>query len=185
MSTIPPLPDDLKNRLLAAGVKDETSLYAALEADPQLFNDYYQWLFDQAIMAFAQTKNREELLALTEEIPLIAGDDFIQAVNKAIKTALDMGHYDDAEALRQRLEALVQIRGQKAYQRQTPLAQAVIAFVQARNDEAARRAFALHRDQLDSDEAERFLAEEFEGSSREAERHLQQRLALLRALRFS
>ena len=183
MPSLSPLPNDLKNRLLAAGVKDETTLYAALEADPQLFDDYHRWLFTEAVHAFAQTKDRKALVALTEEVPLILGDDFINAVKKAINKALDVGDYDTAEALRQRLEALMEIRAQKAYQRQTPLAQAVVAFVQARSDIAARRVFEQYRAELDADEAERFLAEEFEGSSEEAERHLAQRRALLRTLR--
>ena len=183
MPSLSPLPDDLKNRLLAAGVKNESTLYAALEADPQLFDDYHRWLFNEAIHAFAQTKDRQALVALTEEVPLILGDDFINAVKKAVNKALDMGDYDTAEALRQRLEALMEIRAQKAYQRQTPLAQAVVAFVQARSDIAARRVFDQYRTELDTDEAERFLAEEFEGSSEEAERHLAQRRALLKSLR--
>lgn len=183
MPQLAPLPDHLKNRLIAAGVKDEPTLYAALEADPQLFDDYHRWLFTEAVHAFAQAKDREALLALTKEVPLILGDDFIKAVKKAINKALDVGDYDTAEALRQRLDVLTEIRAMKAYQRQTPLAQAVIAFVQARSDIAARRVFEQYRAELDADEAERFLAEEFEGSSEEAEHHLAQRRELLRTLR--
>ncbi len=183
MPQLAPLPDHLKNRLLAAGVKDNASLYAALEADPQLYDEYHRWLFTEAVHAFAQTRDREALVALADEVPMILGDDFMDAVQKAINKGLDAGDYDTAEALRQRLDALKEIRAQKAYQRQTPLARAVIAFVQARSDIAARRVFEQYRAELDADEAERFLAEEFEGSSQEAERHLAQRRELLRALR--
>ncbi len=179
----PPLPEQLKNRLAAAGVQDAASLYAALEADPQLYDDYRRWLFTQVFDAFAQTENREALAALSEDVPLLTSDMFLEAVQRAIDAALNMGEYDTAEALRQRLDALKEIRAMKAYQRQTPLAQAVIAFVQARNDSAARRMFELHRGQLDSDAAEQFLQEAFEGSSGAAEKHLQQRRALLRSLR--
>ncbi len=183
MSSPPPLPEQLKNRLVAAGVQDAASLYAALEADPQLHEAYRNWLFTQVFDAFAQTEDREALVALSDEVPLLASDLFLDAVQRAIDTALNMGEYETADALRQRLDALKEIRAMKAYQRQTPLAQAVIAFVQARNESAARRMFELHRDQLDSDAAEQFLKDAFEGSSGAAEKHLQQRRSLLRSLR--
>jgi excinuclease UvrABC nuclease subunit len=183
MTFLPSLPEDLKNRLLAAGVKDEASLHAALEADPSLHDDYHQWLFQDAFMRFAEVETREELAALAEEVPLMTSQAFIDAVQQTVDKALDMGEYDSAEALRQRLNALKEIRAMRAYQRQTPLAQAVIAFVQAPTELAARRVFERYRADLDSQEAELFLQEEFEGSSEAADRHLEQRRALLRALR--
>ena len=164
-------------------MKDEATLRAALEADPTLADAYSRWLFTEAVHLFAETRDRKALAELTEQAPHLLGDEFMDAVQRAINKALDMGEYDTAEALRQRLEALRQIRAQKAYQRQTPLAQAVIAFVQARSDIAARRVFERYRSELDTDEAEAFLAESFEGSSKEAERHLAQRRALLKSFR--
>ena len=183
MPQLPPLPEDLKNRLLAAGVKDDASLYAALDADPNLRAAYQDWLFDSVIHAFAATKDREELLTLSEQIPLLTSDDFIKTTQKAIDRALDMGDYETAEALRQRLEALKDIRAIKAYERQAPLARAVIAFVQAADEEAARQAFEAHRDILDTDEAEKMLAEDFEAEDDKARSHLRRRAEMLRELR--
>ena len=184
MPQLPPLPQDLKNRLLAAGVKDDASLYAALDADPDLRAAYQDWLFDGVVHAFAETKDREELLALSEQVPLLSSDDFINTVQKAIDRALDRGDYETAEALRQRLEALKDIRAMKAYERQAPLARAVIAFVQAADDEAARQAFEKHRDLLDTDAAEKLLAEDFEAEDDKARSHLRRRAEMLRELRL-
>ncbi len=180
---LPSLPQDLKNRLLAAGVKDDASLYAALDADPALRAAYQAWLFDSVTHAFAATKSREELLELSDHVPLLTSDDFTNTVQRAIDKALDMGDYETAEALRQRLEALKEIRAMKAYERQAPLARAVIAFVQAADEESARRAFETHRALLDSDEAEKLLAEDFEAQDDKARTHLRRRAELLRQLR--
>ena len=183
MAFLDSLPESLRNRLLAAGVSDHASLYAALEADPKLRDAYQQWLFSEVIQRFAQTEHREALLALADEVPMIMEDEFLNIIQRGINKALDIGEYDTAEALRQRLDALKEIRAMKAYQRQTPLVQAVIAFVQARSDIAARRVYERYQNELDSDEAEAFLREEFEGSSEAADQHLAQRRALLQALR--
>ena len=183
MSQLPPLPEDLKNRLLAAGVKDDASLYAALDADPDLRAAYQRWLFDSVTHAFATTKSREELLELSDQVPLLTSDDFISTVQRAIDKALDMGDYETAEALRQRLEALKEIRAMKAYQRQAPLARAVIAFVQAADDEAARQTYAAQREQLDTDAAEKMLSEDFNASDPKSQSHLRRRAELLRDLR--
>jgi len=178
-----PLPEDLKNRLLAAGVKDNASLYAALDADPNLRAVYQDWLFNSVIHAFADTKDREELLALSEQVPLLTSQDFISTVQKGIDRALNAGDYETAEALRQRLDALKEIQAMKAYDRQPPLARAVIAFVQAAHEEAARQIFEKYKDLLDSDEAEEMLAQEFEAEDEKARSFLRRRGEMLHDLR--
>ncbi len=183
MTHLPSLPEDLKNRLLAAGVTDDTTLHAVLDADPDLRAAYEDWLYDSVVYAFASTKDREALLELSEQVPLLASDEFVEFVQRAIGKALDMGEYDDAEALRQRLDALKDIRAMKAYQRQAPLARAVIAFVQAVDEVDARQTFENQRDLLDTDAAEKMLAQEFEANDDKARTHLQRRAALLRKFR--
>ncbi len=183
MPQLPPLPEDLKNRLLAAGVQDDASLHAALDADPALREAYEDWLFNSVIYIFANANDREALLELSDQVPLLASDRFIDAVQKAINTALNMGDYETAEALRQRLDALKDIRAMKAYQRQTPLARAVIAFVQAPDDEAARQTYAAQREQLDTDAAEKMLLEDFEADDPKSQAHLRRRAEFLKQLR--
>ena len=183
MSHLPSLPGDLKNRLLAAGVKDEASLHAALDADPQLHSDYHNWLFTSTIQAFAAVENREALVALSERVPVLTTDEFLGSVQKAIDTALNMGDYDNAEALRQRLNALKEIRAQQAYQRQPPLARAVLAFIQAPDDASAQEVFRNHSTLLDSDEAERMLSTDFDANDSKAMSHLRRRLEMLQRLR--
>ncbi len=132
---------------------------------------------------FSEVEDREALAALADESPLILTDVFADAVQKLIDTGLKMGNYDAAEALRQRLDALKEIRAMKTYQRQDALARAVIAFVQAEDDEAARQTYAAHRNQLDSDAAAKMLTEDFDAEDNKAYSHLRRRAALLQQLR--
>lgn len=183
MSHTSSLPEDLKNRLLAAGVKDDASLYAALDADPQLRADYERWLYTDTIQAFAHAADREALVDLSHRVPALTSDRFIASVENAIEVALKMNHYDDAEALRQRLDALKEIRAHQAYQRQPALARAVLAFVQAPDDVRAKEAYEAHKQLLDSDEAERLLKEDFEAQDNKSISLLHNRLKMLRRLR--
>ncbi|RUA15346.1 MAG: hypothetical protein DSY55_06515 [Clostridia bacterium] len=183
MSHTSPLPEDLKNRLLAAGVKDDATLHAALDADPQLRMDYEQWLLNETIYTFAKAENREALADLARQVPALTTDRFIASVENAIDVALKMNHYDDAEALRQRLDALKEIRAHQAYQRQPALARAVLAFVQAPDDVRAQEAYEAHKQWLDSDEAERLLKEDFEAQDNKSVSLLHNRLKMLRRLR--
>jgi len=135
------------------------------------------------LQAFSEAEDREALVALADESPLLLTDEFAEAVQTVIDTGLRMGNYDAAEALRQRLDALKEIRAMKAYQRQDTLAQAVIAFVQAEDDEKARQTYAAYRDQLDTDAAEKMLAEDFDARDNKAHAHLRRRAAMLKQFR--
>ncbi len=133
--------------------------------------------------AFSETEDREALAALADESRLLLTDEFAEAVQNLIDTGLRMGNYDAAEALRQRLDALKEIRAMKAYQRQDALAQAVIAFLQAEDDEKARQTYAAHRNHLDTDAAEQMLVEDFDAGDNKAHAHLRRRAALLKQFR--
>jgi len=133
--------------------------------------------------AFSEAEDREALVALADESPLLLTDAFAGAVQNLIDTGLRMGNYDAAEALRQRLDALKEIRAMKAYQRQDALARAVIAFVQAEDDETARKTYAAHRHHLDTDAAEKLLAEDFDARDSKAHAHLRRRAVLLKQFR--
>ncbi len=137
------------------------------------------------LQAFSEAEDREALAALAETSPQILGDAFAKAAQSLIETGLRMGNYDTAEALRQRLDALTEIRAMKAYQRQDALAQAVIAFVQAADDAGARNAFAQHRHLLSTDAALKMLSEDFEANDPKAQAHLRRRERMLKALQAS
>ena len=136
-----------------------------------------------SLQAFSEAEDREALAALADESPLLLTDEFAEAVQAVIDTGLRMGNYDAAEALRQRLDALKEIRAMKVYQRQDDLPRAVIAFVQAEDDETARQTYAAHRRLLDTDAAEKLLAEDFDARDNKAHAHLRSRAALLKQLR--
>jgi len=140
-------------------------------------------LLKTRLQAFSEAEDREALAALADESPLLLTDEFAEAVQNLIEMGLRMGNYDAAEALRQRLDVLKEIRAMKAYQRQDALAQAVIAFVQAEDDEAARNAYQTHRQALDSEAAAKMLTTDFEANDVKARSHLRRRAALLKQLR--
>ena len=70
------LPEDLQARLDAAGVTDQASLAAALDADPQLKADldafiaHQRWSHLEAWYgAFTQTRSHEDMIALWQQVP--------------------------------------------------------------------------------------------------------------------
>ena len=140
-------------------------------------------VFEALVKRFLQTPDREALAALAQDAPVATSDNFLESVDDIIETALKMGEYDTAEALRQRVDAMKEIRAMLVYQRQDALTKAVIAFVQAGDEATARQTFAKHRALLDSDEAVAMLAEQFDPRDNKAHGHLRRRAQLLQDLR--
>ena len=178
------LPEDLKERLLAAGVEDEASLQAALEADPQLRQAYESWLIGMVLQAFAATPDPAALRALLARAPILMEQPVIDAIEQAIARARAAGDEDSATALAQRLVVLREIKAEQEAAREPPLAQALIRFLQASDEEAAGVVFDLDRALLDSDDAEAFLLNQFEAEDETARVLLERRLELLRRLRM-
>ncbi len=178
------LPEDLKQRLLAAGVQDAESLSAALEADADLRNRYEQWLVSVILQRFAATQDRQALQTLVAEVPFLLEDAMIEAIRAAVAQAEARGDTTNAEALRQRLSALLDIKeAQRQAQLRVPLGKALTAFIQAGDDLTASAVFWQHRHLLATDDAEAFLINQFESADSKARLHLERRRHLLRALR--
>jgi len=145
-------------------------------------------IFDQALLQtlmqhFLEAEDRPALAALAEAKPDVTTDAFLAAVDNIIESALKMGEYDTAEALRQRVDAMKEIRAMQAYQRQDTLAQAVIAFVQAADETTARQTFNQQRALLDSDAALAMFTQRFDARDNKAHGHLRRRAQLLQQLR--
>lgn len=178
------LPEDLKQRLLAAGVQDAESLRAALEADADLRSRYEQWLVSVILQRFAATKDRQALQTLVAEVPFLLDDAMIDAISAAVAQAEARGDHANAEALRQRLSALLDIKeAQRQAHLRAPLAKALTAFIQAGDDLTASAVFWQHRHLLATDDAESFLINQFESADSKAKLHLERRRQLLRTLR--
>ncbi|MCZ7569273.1 MAG: NB-ARC domain-containing protein [Ardenticatenaceae bacterium] len=177
------LPDDLKARLEAAGVTDEVSLTAAFEADPALKEDFEASLVASAMQAFIAAGNSAELVALIERAPFVLEDDFVAAVEQAIEEAEQAAETQVAAGLRERLADLRRIKAQREEAQQPPVVQALLAFLRAEDDEAARAVFEERRALLLPYEAQRQLDEVFRGDAPESRRHVEARRALLRELR--
>ncbi len=177
------LPEDLKNRLLAAGVEDEASLERALETDASLRADYERWIIGQILQAFAATPDEQALRDLVKRAPILLDPPMFEAIENAIAVARQKGDRRNATALNQRLDVLRAIKAERdAFY--SKMADALKAFVQAGDDESARAVFEAHRDLLSSDDAEGFLISHFQADNETSRRHLERRAALLRRLRI-
>ncbi len=180
------LPNDLKKCLLAAGVEDEESLRLALETDPDLRANYESWLIAMTLQMFAEIPDADALKSLVERAPILMEDSMIEAIEQAVAKAGTMGDKTNTTALSQRLAVLRTIKAEyEATQRAAPLANALVQFVQASSEQAARAVYAGHRDLLDTDDAEALLINSFEPEDKTARLVLEGRLTLLRRLRVA
>ncbi len=176
------LPENLKTRLLAAGVQDESSLQAALERDPALRAEYEQWLISTIMQAFAATTTGDELSALVAQMPILLEPAMIEAIEDAIAAAEARGDQKNATALSQRLAVLRQLKTERASQA-PEMIQAVLTFVRAPDEETAIAVFFAQRRWLATEDAEAFLISRVEPDDKKARVHLEQRLDLLHRLR--
>lgn len=189
------LPSDLKARLDAAGVTDAASLQAALERDPQLraafqlFLDANREHFAAAALsallaAFAKTQNPQQLAELWQAVLTELEQPFLNKVEQRIAQAERAGDADTVRQLRERLDQLRQlIAAQEAYAQLSPTERALVEFLDAPDQAAARAVFEKHRALLQPYEAQRTLDALFQTGSPESEQHIAERRALLRELR--
>ena len=183
----PNLPADLQARLAAAGVRETTDLPAALDRDPALLaawiaflREHQEEVVQAMLLAFLRAPDFEALRALASQAPFILEDDFTEMVNEVIRQAEEAKETDFAESVRLRLTGLRQIKADMVL---PPLAQALLAFVQAPDDAAATAVFAAQRDLLSPEEAQRSLEDHVRSSDPVAQDHLAARRRLLRRLR--
>ena len=177
------LPEHLKTHLLTAGVQDEASLRTALESDPDLRAEYEQWLISTTLQKFAATADEDALRVLVRQTPILLEASLIDAIERAIAVARERDDLANANALAQRLMVLREIKAEQEA-RSPEMIQAVLAFVQASDDEAATAVFFAQRHLLASDDAEGFLISHLEPDDKKARVHLENRRQLLRKLRM-
>lgn len=181
------LPADLQARLAAAGVRDTTDLPAALDRDPALraawmsfLAEYQDEIVQAALLAFLSAPDFDALQTLVGQAPFILEEGFSETVNEVIAQAEEAEETDFAESVRLRLAGLRQIKAGMAL---SPLAQALMAFVQAPDDAAASAVFAAQRQLLLPQEAQRSLEDHIRSNDPTAQDHLAGRRRLLHRLR--
>lgn len=181
------LPADLQARLAAAGVRDTTDLPAALDRDPALraawmsfLAEYQDEIVEAALLAFLSAPDFDALQTLVGQAPFILEEGFSETVNEVIAQAEEAEETDFAESVRLRLAGLRQIKAGMAL---SPLAQALMAFVQAPDDAAASAVFAAQRQLLLPQEAQRSLEDHIRSNDPTAQDHLAGRRRLLHRLR--
>lgn len=183
------LPPELQARLDAAGVTDEASLMAALQADPQLRTDFQTFvaahqeeIFQAVWHEFVMVNNLEELQTLAQQSPFVLEAEFLTTIEQEIARAEESGQPVLADGLRQRLAALRELRGQVSTEL-PPLAQALMDFIQAPSEAAARSIFAERRDLLLPAEAQHTLEAQFRSEDPEVQQLITDRSRLLQELR--
>lgn len=181
------LPADLQARLAAADVRDTTDLPAALDRDPALraawmsfLAEYQDEIVQAALLAFLSAPDFDALQTLVGQAPFILEEGFSETVNEVIAQAEEAEETDFAESVRLRLAGLRQIKAGMAL---SPLAQALMAFVQAPDDAAAGAVFAAQRQLLLPQEAQRSLEDHIRSNDPTAQDHLAGRRRLLHRLR--
>lgn len=183
------LPADIQVRLDAAGVTDHATLMQALQADAALRADFesvvrihQEQIFQATWHEFTSASHLDELRELAQQTPFILEDGFLAAVEQEIQRTVHAGQPLVADGLRQRLEGLHQLR-QQVRTELPPVAQAVMDFVQAESDLEARAIFVARRDLLHTEEARRWIEEQFASDDEQIQQILLARRTLLSTLR--
>ena len=195
VSSQPSLPDELQARLAAAGVSDDASLAAALQADPSLAADLQAFIEANAaamagiamaalLAAFAAVEDSQQMMDFWRSVPAGLEEPLMEAVAALIADAEQAGDADTVAHLRPRLDGFRQIHeAARQADEQPPVVQAVIAFVQAEDDGAAEALFAQTRTLLQPYEAQRLLDEQATSDDPAMLQRITERRALLRRLR--
>lgn len=76
-----------------------------------------------------------------------------------------------------------ELAAQRSAADQSPVMQALIAFLNAHDEAAARRVFERHHDTLDSQDAQNTIEQAFAGGNAESQQRIDERARLLRSLR--
>ncbi|MCO6451229.1 MAG: hypothetical protein J5I90_10630 [Caldilineales bacterium] len=181
------LPDSLAQRIRAAGGIDPTSIDALLARDSALRTEVQMAIQESVLARFIDIPNGADLMQWADRYPFMLDPGFTEAIEESIDQAKRSGEIGRAQALRQRLDALVNLRAQ-AEGRFTemdapPLIQALMAFLAAEDEESARQVFAQFQTLLQSDEAAQMLAYQFGSDDRDTWQLVQARTQLLHNLR--
>ena len=176
----------VEERLEAAQQSGDDDLAGRLRARLEglrLVQSNVQITLPQTLDAFAAVRDTGELLELAQRAPFILEERFADAVELAIRELEQAQAVDEAGALRMRLEAVRELAAQRSAADQSPVMQALIAFLNAHDEAAARLVFEMHHDTLDSQDAQHTIAQAFAGGNAESQQRIEERAHLLRSLR--
>jgi hypothetical protein len=135
------------------------------------------------VQDFIRIENTSELYGFWQHVPTQLEEALMAVVEERIQQAEQEGQAEFARGLRQRLAAFRSLHSQHEAARRSPVAQALMYFLQAPGEDGARHAYAARLAILQTEEAQRVLEEQLRGSNPLAEQRLAERRALLRALR--
>ena len=181
-------PTDLDARLQAAGVIDQASFEAALARDPELRAavEAQQELLMSLIRAFVAVEDPDQMEAFWGVVPAEMEDPIIQAVTRLIDQARAGGDIQTVENLAAKLADFQQICEEAQAEQQpsgSPVVDALIEFVNAPDESAARAVYEANAGFLMPLEAREILDENIEGATdAEFRQRLAERAALLREL---
>jgi len=186
------LPPELQARLNEAGVHDDASLRAALDRDPDLRAAYEKFLDEHRaeiaaaqmmalLNAFAQTENDKQLSEFWNQVPRELEQPFLDAAQNLIARAEASGEGEAMASFKQRLGALQNM--QRQAENTPPVIAALLEFLRAPDEAAARVVFEQRRTLLQPFEAQRELDARFESENEQDKQRIIERRALLSELR--
>ena len=139
--------------------------------------------FERSLAALADADD-EQLPTLWSEIPLDLEDTFLAAAEQQAIELEQAGDADRAERLHARVASLRQLQtAQRQLAEQPPTVRALLAFLRAETDDAARLVFADRRDLLQPYEVQQMVDEFVEAAPPEQRQRFADRAVLLRRLR--
>ncbi len=165
---------------LAEGLRQRLDVVRQLQAEQR----ETVALISRSLDALA-TCDDEQLPAIWNGIPLDLEDAFLEAAEQHAADAEEAGDAALAERLRARVAALRQIQVAQRERRNSPTRRALLAFLRAETDDAARLVFAEQRALLQPYEAEELLKQFVRDAPDELRERFTARYELLRMLRGS
>src|SRR5581483_3113616 len=136
---------------------------------------------DALLAAFAQTENDAQIIEFWNQVPRALEQPFLDAAQNVIAHADAQGQSENVAGLKQRLDALRKML--REAENTPPVIGALLEFLNAPDDAAARVVFENRRALLQPYEAQRTLDEKFQGDNEDGKKRIAERSALLRELR--
>jgi hypothetical protein len=175
------LPNNLRAWLAEVGITNEEALQTALDTHPAFATSFQEHaaalLIEQHLTLFTAATTPETLRAFWLQVPRHLEHPFLDLVRAHIDELSQQSQTETATMLAERLASLEALIAET---QQPPYVQALVSFLHADSDDAARAIFTTQRELLDTDQALQRLSQLAE----QGDPNIQQRAALRTALLY-
>ena len=135
-----------------------------------------------AIGSLLAARDAAELTQFIQANPYVLEDGFLQGLEQILAQARQARNVPVVTLLEQRLSVLRSVSAQVMAEARQPFVDALMAFLSAPSDIAARQVYLSRRDRLVHPEAQRLLAEAFKTEDPASQQRVDERRALLAQL---